>query len=78
MDNKKISPHTVLKNHGGTEDKDFAKMINEDRDQDEVDIIRFSPYYLPSCLPSDLISKEKFLGYWAWTHKASLQNSRGL
>ena len=37
-------------------------MIKEDRDQNEVDIKRFSPYYLPSCLPSDLISKENFWG----------------
>ena len=37
-------------------------MTKEDRDQNEVDIKRFSPYYLPSCLPSDLISKENFWG----------------
>ena len=40
MENKEISPRDVLKNHGGAEDKDFAKMINADRDQGEVDIIR--------------------------------------
>ena len=65
MENIEICPNTVLNNHGGAEDNDFSQIINEDRDQDEVDIIRSSPYYLPSSLPHTLISKENFLGYWA-------------
>ena len=43
MDNKEISPHTVLVNHGGAEDKNFANIINEAQDEDEVNIIRLSP-----------------------------------
>ena len=62
MANKEISPHTVLKNHGGAENKDFAQIINKDQDQDEIDIIRCSPYYLPSSLPSELISEDNFFG----------------
>ena len=52
-----INPDTVLKNHGGAEDKNFAKIINEDRDDDEIDIIRCSPYYVSSSLPSELKPK---------------------
>ena len=78
MDNKEISPHTVLKNHGGAEDKDFAKMINEDRDQDEVDIIRFSRYYLPSCLPPDLIFKENFFGVLSLNAQSLFAKFEGL
>ena len=52
-----INPDTVLKNHGGAEDKIFAKIINEDRDDDEIDIIRCSPYYVSSSLPSELKPK---------------------
>ena len=63
MENIEICPNTVLNNHGGAEDNDFSQIINEDRDQDEVDIIRSSSYYLPSSLPHTLISKENFLGY---------------
>ena len=62
MANKEISPHVVLKNHGGAENKDFAQIINEDQDQDETNIIRCSPYYLPSSLPSELISEDNFFG----------------
>ena len=60
--NKEISPHIVLKDHGGTENKYFAQIINEDQDQDEIDIIRCSPYYLPSSSPSELISEDNFFG----------------
>ena len=58
MDNKEISPHTVLVNHGGAEDKNFANIINEDQDEDEVNVIRHSPYYVPSNLPSELMNKD--------------------
>ena len=62
MENIEISPNTVLNKHGGTEDNDFSQIINEDRDQDEVDIIRSSPCYLLSSLPPERISKENFFG----------------
>ena len=62
MENIEISPKTVLNNHGGAEDNDFPQIINKDRDQDEVDIIRSSPYYMPSSLPTELISNENFFG----------------
>ena len=80
MENIEISPNTVLNNHGGTEDEDFSQIINEDRDQDEVDIIRSSLYYLPSSLPPELFSKKTFWGtepkrtepfckiWWATSH----------
>ena len=58
MDNKEISPDTVLKNHGGANGKNFAEIINEGQDEDEVNIIRHSPYYVPSNLPSDLANKD--------------------
>ena len=57
-----INPDTVLKNHGGAEDKNFAKIINEDRDDDEIDIIRCSPYYVSSSLPSELKPKNGLFG----------------
>ena len=52
MEDDVINPDAVLKNHGGAEDKNFAKTINEDRDDDEIDIIRCSPYYVSGSLPS--------------------------
>ena len=58
MENDKISPDTVLKNHGGAEDKNVAKIINEDRDDEEIDIIQCSPYYVPSNLPLGLKPKD--------------------
>ena len=58
MDNKEISPDTVFNNHGGANGINFAEIINEGQDEDEVNIIRHSPYYVPSNLPSDLANKD--------------------
>ena len=58
MDKKEISPDTVLKNHGGANGTNFADIINEGQDEDEVNILRHSPYYVPSNLPSDLANKD--------------------
>ena len=61
MEDGVINPNTVHKNNGGTEDKNVAKIINEDCDYDEIDIIRCSPYYVSSSLPSKLKPKNGLL-----------------
>ena len=78
MANKEISPHIVLKNHGGAENKDFAQFINEDQDEDEIDIIRCSPYYLPSSLPSELISEDNFFRVLSLNAQGLFANFDGL
>ena len=47
-----VDPEVVLVQHGGITDKNFAKKINEGSDDDEIELISYSPYYLPSCLPT--------------------------
>ena len=39
--------------------KFFAKIINGGSDDDEIDPISYSPYYLPSCLPARLPNGDK-------------------
>ena len=49
-----VDPEAVLMQHGGITDKNFAKIINEGSDDDEIELISYSPYYLPSCVPTHL------------------------
>ena len=77
MENIEISPNTVLNNRGGAEDKDFSQIIKDDRDQDEVDIIRSSPYYLPNSLPPEPISKRKLFRSIGLKRTVFLQNLTG-
>ena len=65
MENIEISPNTVLNNHGGAEDKDFSQIINEGRDQDEVDIICSSRTIYLAVYHLNLFPKKTFWGYWA-------------
>ena len=54
-----VDPEAVLMQHGGITDKNFAKIINEGSDDDEIELISHSPYYLPSCLPTHLANGDK-------------------
>ena len=51
-----VDPDAVLLQNRGITDKNFANMINEGPNDDEID---HSPYYLPSCLPANLMDGNK-------------------
>ena len=40
-----VDPDAVSMQHGGIADKNFAKIINEGSDDDEIELISHSPYY---------------------------------
>ena len=55
--------------HGGVEDKDLVKLVNndpnnadDDDNDDEMDTMSYSPYYLPSRLPNNFINTKSFFG----------------
>ena len=66
-----VSAESVLLNHGGVEDKDLVKLVTnkpsndddyDDDDNDEMDTMSYSPYFLPSRLPNNLISSKSSFG----------------
>ena len=59
MADNAVDPEAVLRQHGGITDKNSAKIINDGSDDDEIDLINHSPYYLPSCLPTNLANGDK-------------------
>ena len=61
MSDYEVSAKSVLLNHGGWENKDLVKLVNDDPikdDCDEIDTMSYSPYFLPSNLP-DLLTNSK-------------------
>ena len=61
----KVSAESVLLHHGGVEDKDLGKLVTnkpnndddyDDDDNGEIDTMSYSPYFLPSRLPNNLIN----------------------
>ena len=78
MDDYSINPDTVLKNHGGALDKDFAKIINEGSDTDEVELISYSPYYVPSRLPVNLTTRENSFAVLSLNAQSILAKFNGL
>ena len=54
-----VDPEAVLMQHGGITDKNFAKIINEGSDDNEIELISHSPYCLQSCLPTHLANGDK-------------------
>ena len=55
MSEYEVSAESVLLNHGGLENKDLVKLVNNDPindDCDEIDTMSYSPYFLPSNLPN--------------------------
>ena len=57
MDNitdHEVSTELVLLNHGGVQDKDLVKIVNDDPNNDddddveEVDTMSYSPYFCPA------------------------------
>ena len=64
-----VCAESVLLNHGGVEDKDLVKLVNndpnnadDDDNDDEMDTMSYSPYYLPSRLPNNLINTKSSFG----------------
>ena len=54
-----ISAESALSNHGGVENKDLVKVVNNgpiDDDDNELDTMSYSPYFLPSNVPSNMIN----------------------
>ena len=61
VNNFEVSAQSVLLNHGGAEDKDLVKLLNNDPNSDGddegvIDTMCYSPYFLPSNLPNNLIN----------------------
>ena len=52
-----VHPDAVSMQHGGIADKNFAKMINEGSDDDEIELISHSPYYYVQ-LSSETVLRE--------------------
>ena len=73
-----VDPDTVLMQHGGITDTNFAKMINEGSDDDEIDLINHSPYYLPSCLPTNLTNGDKLFSVLSLNVQSILAKFTGL
>ena len=60
-----ISAESVLTNHGGVENKDLVKVVNNgpiDDDDNELDTMSYSPYFLPSNVPSNMINTKSPFG----------------
>ena len=53
VNNFEVSAESVLLNHGGAEDKNLVKLVNNDPNSDgddegEIDTMYYSPSFLPS------------------------------
>ena len=64
-----VGAESVLLNHGGVEDKDLVKRVNndpnnadDDDNDDEIDTMSYSSYFLPSHLPNNLINAKYSFG----------------
>ena len=73
-----VDPDAVLMQHGGITDKKFAKIINEGSDDDEIDLISHSTYYLPSCLPTNLANGDKLFSVLSLNAQSILAKFTGL
>ena len=78
MGNHAINPDIVVRNHGGVADKVFAKIINEEIDADEVDLICHSPSYTPSHLPPIIAHKGNSFGILSLKSQSILAKFSGL
>ena len=65
-----VSTELILLNHGGVQDKDLVKIVNDDLnsdddddDDEEMDTMNYSPYFLPSRLPNNLINSKSSSGF---------------
>ena len=73
-----VDPEAVLMQHGGITDKDFAKIINEGSDDDEIELISYSPYYLSNCLPTHLANGDKSFSVLSLNAQSILAKFTGL
>ena len=78
MDDYGINPDTVLKNQSGALDKDFSKIVNEGSDIDEVELISYSPYYIPSRLAANLTTRENYFAVLSLNAQSILAKFNGL
>ena len=65
MSDYEVSAESVLLNHGGLENKDLVKLVNNDPindDYDEIDAMSYSPFFLPSNLPNLLTNSKSSFG----------------
>ena len=73
-----VDTDAVLMQNGGITDKNFAKIINEGSHDDEIDLISHSPYYLPSCLPTNLAKGDKLFSVLSLNAQSILAKFTGL
>ena len=65
MSDYEVSAESVLLNHGGLENKDLVKLVNDDPikdDCDEIDTMSYSLYFLPSNLLNLLTNSKSSFG----------------
>ena len=65
MSDYEVSAESVLSNHGGLENKDLVKLVNNAPIKDdcyEIETMSYSPYFLPSNLPNLLINSKSSFG----------------
>ena len=65
MSDYEVSAESVLLNHGGLENTDLVKLLNDDpmKDEcDEIDTMSYSPSFLPSNLPNLLTNSKSSFG----------------
>ena len=53
-------------------------MINEGSDDDEIELLSYSPYYLPSCLPTHLANGDKSFSVLSLNAQSILAKFTGL
>ena len=73
-----VDPDAVLTQHGGIPDKNFAKIINDGSDDDKIDLVSHSPYYLPSCLPTNLANGDELFNVVNLNAQSILSKYTGL
>ena len=62
MGDYEVSAESVWSNHGGLENKDLVKRVNNDPINYDCDTMSYSPYFLPSNLPNALTNSKSPFG----------------
>ena len=73
-----VDPDAVSMRHGGITDKNFAKIIKEGSDDNVIELISHSLYYLPSCLPTHLANGDKSFSVLSLNAQSILAKFPGL
>ena len=60
MANVELSPKDILKNHGGWAINNFKDIIESLENDEEIEMVKISPYYSPNNMPVFLKKKDAF------------------